>query len=559
MSLKPGRWFLLGCTLWFVLNLLQATLFALDPDEAYYWMYAQHLDWGYFDHPPAIALLIRLGILLLPGTLGVRLGVVLLHLGTLYLLWRLADRPRSGGQLQAFLLLCSAMPFLHIYGFVSTPDAPLLFFTVAFFLIYRRFLSEQSWGTTVLLGVVMAALLYSKYHGVLLIFFTVLSNWRLLRQSRFYLAGILGALLFLPHLYWQYVHDFPTFRYHLSGRNDVYELKYTLNYLLNQLLIFSPLLVPFIYLSLRKKPQDQLERAFYFVVGGFLLFFLYATRNGHVEPQWNAVLSIPFIILLYRRFKDHSPSAKWFFRATLTSAVLLLTARLLLLLFPNWVRTPFNNTAWVAELEEVTEGSPVVFIDSYRDPSIFSFYSDQIAYTYTDIRYRQNQYDIWDRETELHGRSVYLVGPADWEPEQGFEWSGTRKRFMISRREALQVTHKLRLQPEQLPETVTRDSLLKLDFQLINPYDHEIRLQVDPGDIDFLVEFSADNETQALTPLELERPPKVLPPLHSVRLSGSFRVPKLELAQVNLAFCLQNHDLRPAYVSRKFKVRLGKP
>src|SRR5258706_12667650 len=28
-------------------------------DEVYYWTYAQHLAWNYFDHPPMVALLIR--------------------------------------------------------------------------------------------------------------------------------------------------------------------------------------------------------------------------------------------------------------------------------------------------------------------------------------------------------------------------------------------------------------------------------------------------------------------------------------------------------------------
>ena len=50
--------FLLG---WLLVNLLQAGLTELDPDEAYYFMYSRDLAWGYFDHPPVIALMIRLG------------------------------------------------------------------------------------------------------------------------------------------------------------------------------------------------------------------------------------------------------------------------------------------------------------------------------------------------------------------------------------------------------------------------------------------------------------------------------------------------------------------
>ena len=60
-------------TIWVILNLLTAHFCPLDPDETYYWMYAQHLDWGYYDHPPAVALLIGLGKDILPGGAGVTL------------------------------------------------------------------------------------------------------------------------------------------------------------------------------------------------------------------------------------------------------------------------------------------------------------------------------------------------------------------------------------------------------------------------------------------------------------------------------------------------------
>lgn len=43
----------------FVLNLVQASITELIYDEAYYWYYAQNLAWGYFDHPPMVAFMIR--------------------------------------------------------------------------------------------------------------------------------------------------------------------------------------------------------------------------------------------------------------------------------------------------------------------------------------------------------------------------------------------------------------------------------------------------------------------------------------------------------------------
>jgi hypothetical protein len=47
--------------LWLAVGIIQASNTELLDDEAYYWIFSQHLDWGYFDHPPMTALLIRAG------------------------------------------------------------------------------------------------------------------------------------------------------------------------------------------------------------------------------------------------------------------------------------------------------------------------------------------------------------------------------------------------------------------------------------------------------------------------------------------------------------------
>jgi hypothetical protein len=49
---------------WVLLNSLQALFTGIYPDEAYYWVYSLNLQWGYFDHPPVVALGIKIGELL---------------------------------------------------------------------------------------------------------------------------------------------------------------------------------------------------------------------------------------------------------------------------------------------------------------------------------------------------------------------------------------------------------------------------------------------------------------------------------------------------------------
>src|SRR5579871_6738003 len=77
-------YFLLG---WTILNAVQAYTLEVHADEAYYWLYSRFLDWGYFDHPPMVALFIRIGDTLLHNEFGLRLLTVLTSTVSIYLLW----------------------------------------------------------------------------------------------------------------------------------------------------------------------------------------------------------------------------------------------------------------------------------------------------------------------------------------------------------------------------------------------------------------------------------------------------------------------------------------
>ncbi len=87
----------------------------------------------------------------------------------------------------------------------------------------------------------MACLLYSKYHGVLIIGLVLLSNLKLLTNKYTYLGRVVCLLLFTPHLYWQYKHHFPSVQFHLFERNaSSYKFSFTTEYILGQILFAGP-------------------------------------------------------------------------------------------------------------------------------------------------------------------------------------------------------------------------------------------------------------------------------------------------------------------------------
>lgn len=508
-------------------NLVQAALTPLDPDEAYYWLYAQNLDWGYFDHPPAVALSIRFGTLLLDGTLGLRLGTVLLNIGLLYLCWVLAGRPQDAKQGLLLPLLLLAMPFTQIYGFVATPDAPLLFFTALYFILYQRAVSRQALLDYVLLGICMAALLYSKYHGVLVIFFVLLSHLRLLRQPLFYLAGIVGFLLFLPHLYWQYVHDFPSFSYHLKGRNLPYKLEHTLTFLLNQALIAGPLLVYHHYHALRQwQPSSHLHRAFRMVIYGFVLFFLVSTIKGHAEPQWTALLSIPLAIILWQWAQASTARhTQQLWRLALLSIGLLLVLRILFISQASLgnLNAQFQHQ-WVADLQKEAKGRPVVFQNSYRNAALYSFYSGQRAYSFNDLGARRNQFDVWDDEQALHDQRVLLAANANLDCPRCRELRLHRRHFQLLEADSLQVAQKLSLRATLPASALVRGASHALTVSGYNPYPHPIALQGGASPAQLCLLFFREGSLVWQDSLSLP-PSSTAPARDSLRLSTSFTLP----------------------------------
>ena len=236
---------------WFLLNGIQAYFTNLTNDEAYYWVYSLRLDWGYFDHPPVVALFVRLGYLFFNHEFGVRLITILSQIAALLLIYRyLLSAEMKEKRSIAIVMVMALVPILHVFAFIATPDAPIFLTAVIFLILYKKFLSDNSWMNSLLLGVSMALMLYSKYHGVLIIGFIILSNPKILLDYKFWAGSLFGACLFIPHLVWQYVNEFPSLKYHLVDRNKSFEFKVFWIYLVNQLINFNPVILIIVIVNL---------------------------------------------------------------------------------------------------------------------------------------------------------------------------------------------------------------------------------------------------------------------------------------------------------------------
>lgn len=402
---------LLFYSAWIVLGLIQSGLTELQDDEAYYWIYSKYLDWGYFDHPPMTGLLIKMGYAIFPDELGVRLFPLLLNVLSLMIIEKLISNKNPF----LFYTIALSIAVLQISGFVAAPDIPLIFFTALFFWCYKKFIRSYSVPGTFLLGISIALLFYSKYHAVLIVFFTLLSNIKLFTKYQTYLAGLIALLLFAPHLWWQYQHGWVSFRYHLFESNvNAYKPSFTLDYIAGQLLLPGPIagfiLLPAAFLY---KTKNVTEKALRYTMIGIYAFFLFSSFRGRVEANWTSPVLIPLMVLSHQFLNEKIKWQRILYHLLPVTLVLVLFARITMIvdILPvKGIRERYHTwKEWPKEMKERTKNLPVVFSNSYQRASKYWFYTGQMSYSQNHYRERRNNYNFWPIEDSMLGKPVYFL------------------------------------------------------------------------------------------------------------------------------------------------------
>ena len=472
--MKPQKLFYILLAIWVLADLLQAIFTPVHADEAYYALYGRFLDWGYYDHPPMVALLTALSGALFKGNLSIRFGTVLLHGGTVWLVWiTLPHKTLTNKDVWTFFAIASSLVMFSAYGFITTPDAPLLFFTALFFYLYKHYLNTPIWPLAFALGVTLAAMLYSKYMAVLVAGFVLLSNLKLLKDPKVWIAVPLSALLFVPHILWQINHHFPSFQYHLLGRNTGFRMQYLLEYFPNQLLVFNPVcLCLALYICWkRRKTDDLFERAGIFTIAGFILFFWIMTVKGHAEPHWTVAASIPMILLLWQELRNEQWH-KWLMRGIVPIVGVLLIFRIIApILLSNHSLNAFGNPHKYDVIHEYCGKTPAIFVGSFQEPSLYHFYTEEDALLISSVYNRQTQFDLWQLDKTIQGKPAYIINTNVYDrgPKAGFDLIEKDKiAFYLHKTESFQGTNRIQVAIDQY--RVANDSLY-LDLTLSNPYE----------------------------------------------------------------------------------------
>jgi 4-amino-4-deoxy-L-arabinose transferase-like glycosyltransferase len=433
-----------------VVRLVFATVLPLFPDETYYWDWSRHPASGYFDHPPAIAILIHWGTALAslvgaePSPLAIRFFPVLAGgVATLFAV-KIAQRLGGGRAARTAAIVFSVMPLAATGLVLATPDAPLLaasaaglYFVVCAVQAPRG--SPQSWQYWCVAGLALGIAFTSKYTSILLpitVTAAVLLRPSLrmrLREPGPYLACIVATIVFLPVLYWNAKHDWISFLFQIEhglGTPKGSPLKRELDLIGGQLGLVSPILFVLaahaVWRTLRR-PSDDARFLLAVVAVGSWIFFAYSAMRRSVEANWPAPSYVPGIALL-AALASTPLRDKWIKRGIVFAAamVAVIYVHSLVPILPLPARRDpvarsagWEEVAARVELARSAAGpSTYTGADRYQDVSELAYHlPGRLQAFCTCISGRRNQYDLWPGYAQVAKPGDNLVLVLDETPD----------------------------------------------------------------------------------------------------------------------------------------------
>ncbi len=254
-------------------------------DELYYLACSDHLAWGYVDHPPLVAWLTYLSrqvlgdsvlaFRVLPALAG---GINIWIAGMMVREWNRSLFSQFLAQIATFL----APIYLSLFSFLSMNAYDVLCWSGLAWVLIRIF-KENDQKLWLLFGIIAGIGLMNKisvlFWGFGLVLGLLISRqWHHFRQPWIWLGGLIAVVIFLPHIFWQIAHDWPTLEFMrnatLYKNADIPPMTFILEQFLlsgfQNLILWIPGLIGLLIHS-RLKPYRPLGWAFVVILVVMLL------------------------------------------------------------------------------------------------------------------------------------------------------------------------------------------------------------------------------------------------------------------------------------------------
>ncbi|HKK88261.1 MAG TPA: hypothetical protein VJ917_05385, partial [Saprospiraceae bacterium] len=290
---------------------------------------------------------------------------------------------------------------------------------------------------------------------------------------------------FFPHFYWQYSHDFATFRFHLMERMpESWKWHFPLDYLGGQLLVFGPFVsIPVLWAVFKAKRKNLLHQSAFWTVLGTLVFFFLMSFKGRTEANWTSFLIAPLMICS-QVFFENSQKWQWCIkRLGFVSLISLAAVRLILAfnLIPG-LKTPFEDkSSWAQNIADKAGDRPVIFYSSYQPVSSYMFHTGKDGFLISMDRNSGSQFVMWpDWERSLQGKQVLNICNGWVNCPDSVLLDGRKQAYRFV--DNWKSYNYLRIEAQDIPERMNAGDSVQVALTLINPGAHSAELSGTKGE-----------------------------------------------------------------------------
>ncbi len=291
-----------------LLRLFTAARAGLVPDEAYYWLWAQHPSFGYYDHPPMVAWWIGASTTLFGhSAFAVRLPFVLSFLVLSWLMFDAARHLFNKAIAERTVLWLNACLLLSIGSAIATPDPPSVLMWAFGLWALARLQASGKGVWWLIFGLAAGLGVEAKYTNLFLglgvALWVVLDKdarrWLLTPWP--YLGGAVALAAMAPNLIWNATHDFASLSKQF-GRIEAgrFTIGYLIEFLLSQPLLLNPLIFAFVVIGTKTWWKNRSDGRFSLLVAlplPLLAYLLVHVFHDRIQGNWTAPI-FPGLVLL---------------------------------------------------------------------------------------------------------------------------------------------------------------------------------------------------------------------------------------------------------------------
>ena len=427
--MKPISLFKLALLATLAIKLVLAYVLPMSGDEAYFIVWAKHLDFGYYDHPPMVGWILHLLLYLGSSEVILRLPAILLTtligLGVFQLL---KPHDETKAALVAALFLVAPLNVVNVL--VST-DTPLILFVFLSVAALYKALQQNSRLWYGLSGVFLGMAFLSKYFAVLLILgylaYFIFSGQKENQGRKEKIQGLILLLLAslpfaLLNFYWNYTHCWDNILFNLYNRNEGEQLsagKIAI-YIGTQIYLMTPPVIYFLYkhrAELREKIRLGHFVLFAFVFLLPMTIFALLSVKKVIGLHW-VLAFYPFFYLLLGLYLSREELLKSFkFMAWFSAAHLAVIAVIAMLPMETWKQHKlydgivfmFKNDAVVEKIRPYEQQGFVLASDGYTPAAIVSYHYGKNFIVFGEGSHFARQDDMITDFRQLAGRNILIL------------------------------------------------------------------------------------------------------------------------------------------------------